>query len=93
MLCLAAKVAEASLVRLQRLNPMVEVAANKSEMSILEEDFFTGFDVVCATRAPVEESIRINNICRKNSIPFYSGDVFGFSGYFFVDLLEHEYAE
>lgn len=80
-------------MRLQRLNPMVEVAVNKSELSTLEEDFFTGFDVVCVTRAAVEESVRINNICRKHSIPFYSGDVFGFSGYFFVDLLEHEYAE
>ena len=79
--------------RVQRLNPMVEVNADQENVSSKNEDFFSDFDVVCATRLPVEESFRVNEICRKHSIPFYSGDVFGFSGFFFVDLLEHEYAE
>merc|ERR1712071_140439 len=36
---------------------------------------------------------RINVACRKHSVPFYAGDIFGFTGFFFVDLIEHEYAE
>ena len=84
---------EASIERVQRLNPMVEVIADQENVSSKNEGFFSGFDVVCATRLAVEESFRINEICRKHSIPFYSGDVFGFTGFFFVDLIEHEYAE
>ena len=87
------QVAEASHARLQRLNPMVDVVANKSEVSTLNEEFLSGFDVICATRCAVDESFRINEICRKHNIPFYSGDVFGFSGFFFIDLLEHKFAE
>ncbi|XP_045028314.1 SUMO-activating enzyme subunit 1 isoform X1 [Daphnia magna] len=86
-------VVEASLERVQRLNPMVDILTDTENVTAKNEDFFSGFDVVCATRLPVEESIRINAICRKHSIPFYSGDVFGFGGFFFVDLLEHEYSE
>lgn len=85
--------AEASFERVQRLNPMVEVIGDQSDISTKDEEFFSSFDVVCATKLTVEESFRINAICRKHSIPFYTGDVFGFSGFFFVDLLEHEYAE
>ncbi len=72
---------------------MVEVLVDTSHISSKSEEFFSNFDVVCATRIPTEESIRINEACRKHSVPFYSGDVFGFGGYFFVDLLDHEYAE
>ena len=77
------KVTEASFERLQRLNPMVEIFTDPSDVSTKSEDFFGSFDVVCATRLAVEESFRINAICRKHSIPFYSGDVYGFSGFFF----------
>lgn len=87
------QVAEASHTRLQRLNPMVDIVANKSEVPTLTEEFLSGFDVICATRCAVEDSFRMNEVCRKHNIPFYSGDVFGFSGFFFVDLLEHEFAE
>ncbi len=93
MYILVFKVVEASCERVQRLNPMVEVVVDQSDVSTKNEEFFSSFDVVCATKLIVEESFRINDICRKHSIPFYSGDVYGFSGYFFVDLLEHEYAE
>lgn len=72
---------------------MVEIVVNTSDPSSLTDEFFTGFSVVCTSRLPVEESFRINAICRKHNIPFYSGEVFGFFGFFFADLLEHEYAE
>lgn len=84
---------EASFERVQRLNPMVEVITDQSEITSKNEEFFSDFDVVCATQLEVEEAFKINAICRQHSIPFYSGDVLGFCGFFFVDLLEHEYAE
>lgn len=92
-LFLLIKVVEASFERVQRLNPMVEVITDQSDITSKGEDFFGNFDVVCATRLASEEAFRINAICRKLSIPFYSGEVLGFFGFFFVDLLEHEYAE
>lgn len=72
---------------------MVEIVTDPANVETKNEDYFTTFDVVCATQLDVEECFRINSICRKHSIPFYSGNVLGFFGFFFVDLLEHEYAE
>ena len=40
-----------------------------------------------------EELVRINSICRAHKIMFYAGDVMGFYGFSFMDLLEHEYVE
>jgi len=89
----AKTVAEACFRRLQRLNPMVEVVVETGGVSDKADEYFGAFDTVCATRLTAEESIRINDACRKRQVPFFSGDVFGFGGFFFADLLEHEYAE
>ena len=32
-------------------------------------------------------------ICREAGIKFFSGDIFGFFGYCFMDLIDHEYVE
>ncbi|XP_041270196.1 SUMO-activating enzyme subunit 1-like [Onychostruthus taczanowskii] len=37
--------------------------------------------------------VRINQICHKNGIKFFTGDVFGYHGYMFADLGEHEFVE
>jgi hypothetical protein len=57
------------------------------------EDFFKDFDVVCATCCEKDQLLRINEICHKNDILFFAGDVFGFYGTVFADLNTHEYAE
>ena len=36
--------------------------------------------------------MRVNQICRDNHIKYFCGDVWGYYGYFFTDLGEHEYS-
>ncbi|XP_061168662.1 SUMO-activating enzyme subunit 1-like [Saccostrea echinata] len=85
--------AEASLEHTQRLNPMVEVVADTQSVEDKADKFFTKFDVVCATCCKQSTLLRINKICSAHNIKFFGGDVFGFYGFMFSDLGEHEYAE
>ena len=73
---------------------MVEVTADTDDVSTKPDDYFTKFDVVCATCCSKQQLLRINSICHKNKIKFFAADVFGFYGYMFADLGDnHEYAE
>jgi ubiquitin-like 1-activating enzyme E1 A len=85
--------AEASLDRVQQLNPMVEVTADSSSSTEKEAEFFKQFTIVIATCSTKDELVRINSICRAEKIKFYAGDVMGFYGFSFMDLVEHEYVE
>ncbi|XP_068034303.1 SUMO-activating enzyme subunit 1 [Anomalospiza imberbis] len=85
--------AEASLERAQSLNPMVEVKADPESVESKPHEFFTQFDAVCLTCCSRESMVRINQICHKNGIKFFAGDVFGYHGYMFADLGEHEFVE
>lgn len=85
--------AVSSLQRTQQLNPMVTVTADTDYVNDKSDEFFTAFDVICATSCSVDCINRINDICHKNNIMFYAADVFGYYGYMFADLNEHEYAE
>lgn len=72
---------------------MVEVVADTQSADEKADDFFTKFDVVCATCCKQTTLLRINKICSDHNIKFFGGDVFGFYGFMFADLGEHEYAE
>jgi len=85
--------AESSVARVQLLNPMVDVSADPAAVADKPDAFFKDFDIVCATSCTRSQQIRINTICRENGIKFYSGDVFGYYGYMFADLIKHQYAE
>lgn len=85
--------AEASLNRVQQLNPMVEVAADTSNSETKDAEFFQKYDVVVATACSQTELVRINSICRAAKILFYAGDVFGFFGFSFMDLVSHSFVE
>nr|KAF6281935.1 SUMO1 activating enzyme subunit 1 [Pipistrellus kuhlii] len=85
--------AEASLERAQNLNPMVEVKADTEDIEKKPESFFTQFDAVCLTCCSRDVIIKIDQICHKNSIKFFTGDVFGYHGYTFANLGEHEFVE
>ncbi|EHB15152.1 SUMO-activating enzyme subunit 1 [Heterocephalus glaber] len=37
--------------------------------------------------------VNVDQICHKNSIKFFTGDVFGYHGYTFANLGEHEFVE
>ncbi|XP_069042466.1 SUMO-activating enzyme subunit 1 [Lepisosteus oculatus] len=86
--------AQTSLERAQYLNPMVEVKADPERAESKPEDFFLQFDAVCLTCCPRDLLVRVDQICTKNNVKFFSGDVFGYHGYMFSNLgPEHHYVE
>lgn len=86
--------AEASLDRVRQLNPGVEVKVDTMHLDSKDKSFFTdNFDLVVVTNFPKEIVIKINMICRNGGVKFFAGDVFGFFGYSFMDLVTHEYVE
>lgn len=85
--------AKSSLERTQQLNPMVEVTADDSDPKDKPDSYFSEFDVICATCCSSSLLTRIDKICADKKVKFFAGDVFGYYGYMFSDLGEHEYAE
>uniref|UniRef100_A0A8C6CT38 SUMO-activating enzyme subunit 1 n=1 Tax=Moschus moschiferus TaxID=68415 RepID=A0A8C6CT38_MOSMO len=85
--------AEASLERAQNLNPMVDVKVDTENIEKKPESFFTQFDAVCLTCCSRDVIVKVDQICHKNSIKFFMGDVFGYHGYTFANLGEHEFVE
>ena len=86
--------AETAVERLQQLNPMVEVSADTGDVGAKPEEYFRdNFDIVLVTCRPRDVLVRVNNLCHKNGVKFFAGDVHGFFGYSFMDLVEHEFVE
>ncbi|CAO2626914.1 SUMO-activating enzyme subunit 1, partial [Lemmus lemmus] len=85
--------AEASLERAQNLNPMVDVKVDTEDIEKKPEAFFTQFDAVCLTCCSKDVIVKVDQICHRNSIKFFTGDVFGYHGYTFANLGEHEFVE
>lgn len=85
--------AEASLIRAQALNPMVEIIVDKDNVSDKPDEYFHRFDVIVLIAVPTAIAIRVNNTCRLKGIKFFAGDVWGMNGFAFTDLQEHEFAE
>ncbi|NWI87579.1 SAE1 enzyme, partial [Pitta sordida] len=48
---------------------------------------------VCLTCCSRESMVRINQICHKNGVKFFTGDVFGYHGFTFADLGVHEFID
>ncbi|KAJ7303865.1 hypothetical protein JRQ81_011373 [Phrynocephalus forsythii] len=85
--------AEASLERTRDLNPMVDVKVDSENIAQKPDEFFTHFDVVCLTCCSQEMLLKVEQICHKNQVKFFAGDVFGYHGYMFANLGEHEFVE
>ncbi len=47
---------------------------------------------LCVLCLHMHAQVRVDEICRDKQIKFFCGDVWGYYGYFFTDLGEHEYA-
>lgn len=85
--------AQASLLRAQALNPMVEISVDTGDLAAKPDAFFGQFDVVVVTEASTKTLVRCDNACRLQGVKFFAGDVWGMFGYSFADLQEHEFAE
>ncbi|XP_068106829.1 SUMO-activating enzyme subunit 1 isoform X1 [Hyperolius riggenbachi] len=85
--------AKASESRAQNLNPNVKVKVDTDNVEEKPEDFFKGFDAVCLTCCSRDLLVKVDQICYQNNIKFFAGDSFGYHGYMFADLGEHEFVE
>jgi len=89
--------AEASLERVRKLNPGVEITVDKSHLDTKDAKFFyENFDIVVVTNYPKETILKVNKMCRedpKSETKFFAGDIFGYFGYSFMDLVEHKFVE
>lgn len=73
---------------------MVDICVDTSNVAEKDKEFFADFDIVLVTGQPKEIVLKLNNLCRKHdgAVKFFSGDVHGFFGYSFMDLVDHEFA-
>ncbi|XP_015730043.1 ubiquitin-like modifier-activating enzyme 7 isoform X3 [Coturnix japonica] len=78
--------AEASRQLLAALNPDVEVSVHRGELS---EEFLAAFQVVVLTQYPLEEQLRIGDICHARGVCFIAADAKGLAGQLFCDFGEH----
>lgn len=85
--------AEASLLRAQALNRMVEITIDTDRLDSKPDEFFVNFDVVVVTETDTKTMVKVDNVCRMNGVKFFAGDVWGTFGYSFADLQEHNYVE
>lgn len=83
--------AEASVAAIRELNPNVAIYLSSGDPNSIPDKFFIEFNSVIATECPVDVLIKINKICRDNSVLFYCADTWGFYGYCFLDLQRHEF--
>ena len=84
--------AQQAVEQLQALNPNVRVQADTDCVEDKEDAFFTQFSAVCVTCCARASLLHINAVCRAHGVKFFCGDVWGFYGYFFSDLGQHEFA-
>jgi len=75
--------AEVCFRKLVELNPYVKMNVYNGELT---EDSIKEFSVVVLANVPLDELIRINDVCRANDIKFISADTFGLSGKIFCDF-------
>ncbi|KAI2639902.1 hypothetical protein GGS26DRAFT_580490 [Hypomontagnella submonticulosa] len=83
--------AEAAVVQIQKLNPRVKVIADSGSIMTKGASFFGNFDIVIATDLSPTLLAFINTATRLHNRQFYAAGTYGFYGYIFCDLIEHDY--
>ncbi|KAI1410147.1 hypothetical protein F5Y13DRAFT_168441 [Hypoxylon sp. FL1857] len=83
--------AEAAVSRIQKLNPRVKVIADSGSIMTKGASFFGNFDIVIATDLSPTLLAFINTATRLHNRQFYAAGTYGFYGYIFCDLIEHDY--
>ncbi|KAI0145818.1 hypothetical protein F4776DRAFT_376513 [Hypoxylon sp. NC0597] len=83
--------AEAAVNRIQKLNPRVKVIADPGSIMSKGASFFGNFDIIIATDLSPTQLAFINTATRLHNRQFYAAGTYGFYGYIFSDLIEHDY--
>ncbi|EEE52135.1 hypothetical protein OsJ_33963 [Oryza sativa Japonica Group] len=87
--------AEVCCESLKDFNPMVRVAVEKGDPSLIDGEFLDKFDIIVVSCAPIKTKLLINDNCRKRSkhIAFYAIECKDSCGEIFVDLQNHSYVQ
>lgn len=80
----------ASIEKLRELNPYVKIECLEKDISTIKlDEFLKAFKCVIITELDNRETlIRINSICRQNSVQFIFTNVYGLFGFSFTDFGE-----
>ncbi|RLN95065.1 hypothetical protein BBJ28_00008964 [Nothophytophthora sp. Chile5] len=89
--CCCFQRAEASLTRVQDLNPLVAVQSETQPLQELPDTFFQQFSVVCLVGADQSAELRLDALCRSSGTAFFAARSFGFDGLMFADLGAHTF--
>ncbi|KAJ3130182.1 SUMO-activating enzyme subunit 1 [Nowakowskiella sp. JEL0407] len=85
--------AEAAIVNAQKLNPLVKISAVTSNIIDTPDSFFESFHLIILSDATLSLMLRLDKLCGEKNIKFWATRVSGFNGFFFCDLISHEYTE
>eukprot|EP01128_Nolandella_sp_AFSM9_P004178 TRINITY_DN1830_c0_g1_i1.p1 TRINITY_DN1830_c0_g1~~TRINITY_DN1830_c0_g1_i1.p1 ORF type:complete len:1025 (+),score=229.32 TRINITY_DN1830_c0_g1_i1:40-3114(+) len=77
--------AEASLSKLNELNPYTPVSLKTDDLATVDLSLFDSYSVVCLTEVPLAVQLRISDYCHQKGIKFISSEVRGVFGVAFVD--------
>lgn len=85
--------AEATIPRIQELNPRVDVRSGGSLANLIQMDqnFYAPFECVIACDHDFMTLSTINTAARFANRPFYAAGIHGFYGYIFADLVMHDF--
>lgn len=83
--------AQAVAPQIQRLNPRVKVLVDTEDITLKGPGYFQSFDIVIATDLQPDSLNIINTATRVNHKAFYAAGVYGFYGFIFSDLIQHDY--
>ncbi|OAA54104.1 sumo activating enzyme [Niveomyces insectorum RCEF 264] len=83
--------AVAASVQLRAMNPRVRVFVDESDIRTKGPGFFAPFNLVIATDLNPDVLNIINTATRLVDRPFYAAHTYGYFGYIFADLIEHDF--
>ncbi|MNE69490.1 ThiF family protein [compost metagenome] len=83
----------ASVQNLQELNPLVKVSAEEAsiEEKLSNDAFWSRFSIVFLCNVKLSEQIKVNDICRRRNILFFSAETFGLLATMFQDAISFDY--
>ncbi|CAK7263435.1 E1 ubiquitin-activating protein aos1 [Sporothrix epigloea] len=77
--------------QLSAMNPRVKIAAEQRDVSTQPASYFQQFSLVIVTDRNPAVLNYINTATRLQNQPFYAASSYGFYGFIFADLIEHEF--
>ncbi|CAK7265543.1 E1 ubiquitin-activating protein aos1 [Sporothrix epigloea] len=77
--------------QLSAMNPRVKIVAERRDVSTQPASYFQQFSLVIVTDRKPAVLNYINTATRLQNQPFYAASSYGFYGFIFADLIEHEF--